>query len=36
MEIRDDRIVAGRLYGEEVEEEGADIDETVRRMAGTE
>jgi ketosteroid isomerase-like protein len=36
MEIRDDRIAAGRLYGEEVEEEGADIDETVRRMAGTE
>jgi len=27
------RIVFGRLYMEEVEEAGGDIDETVRRMA---
>lgn len=30
------RIVWGRLYGEEVERDGPDIDETVRRLAGTE
>jgi ketosteroid isomerase-like protein len=34
--IRDGRIAWGRLYGDEVERPGADIDETVRRMAGTE
>ena len=33
FEIRNGRIVAGRLYMEEVEEAGADIDETVRRLA---
>jgi ketosteroid isomerase-like protein len=33
LEIRNGRIVAGRLYMEEVEEAGADIDETVRRLA---
>lgn len=33
--IRDDRIAWGRLYLEEVEREGADIDAVVRRMAGT-
>jgi ketosteroid isomerase-like protein len=32
--IRDGRITWGRLYLEETEREGADIDETVRRMAG--
>jgi limonene-1,2-epoxide hydrolase len=31
--IEDDRIVSGRLYMEEVEEAGADIDEAVRRRA---
>jgi ketosteroid isomerase-like protein len=35
MGIRDDRIAWGRLYVDEVEQEGADIDETVRQMAGT-
>jgi ketosteroid isomerase-like protein len=34
--IRDDRIAWGRLYIDEVEREGADIDAVVRRMAGTE
>jgi ketosteroid isomerase-like protein len=33
FEIRNGRILAGRLYMEEVEEAGADIDETVRRLA---
>jgi ketosteroid isomerase-like protein len=33
--IRDGRIAWARLYGDEVERTGADIDETVRRMAGT-
>ena len=33
--VRDDRIAWGRLYTDEVEPEGADIDATVRRMAGT-
>ena len=33
FEISNGRIVAGRLYMEEVEEAGADIDETVRRLA---
>ena len=33
FEIRNGRIVAGRLYMEEVEEAGADIDQTVRRLA---
>jgi ketosteroid isomerase-like protein len=32
--IRDGRIAWGRLYVEEIEREGADIAETVRRMAG--
>lgn len=32
--IRDGRIAWGRLYLEEIDREGADIDETVRRMAG--
>ena len=37
FEIRSGRIVAGRLYMEEVEEAGPAIDETVRRLAtGTE
>jgi len=36
MGIRDDRISWGRLYVDEVEREGADIDTVVRRMAGTE
>jgi hypothetical protein len=31
--IRDGKIAWGRLYVEEVEREGAGIDETVRRMA---
>jgi ketosteroid isomerase-like protein len=34
--IRDDRVAWGRLYADEVEREGADIDAVVRRMAGTE
>ena len=33
FEISNGRIVAGRLYMEEVEEAGADIDATVRRLA---
>jgi ketosteroid isomerase-like protein len=33
--IRDDRIAWGRLYVDEVESEGADIDAVVRHMAGT-
>ncbi len=32
--IRDGRIASGRLYMEEVEQEGAGIDETVDRMTG--
>jgi ketosteroid isomerase-like protein len=36
MGIRADRITWGRLYVDEVEREGADIDAIVRRMAGTE
>jgi ketosteroid isomerase-like protein len=32
--IEDDRIVWGRLYMEEVEAAGEDIDQAVRRMAG--
>lgn len=36
MGIRDGRIAWGRLYVDEVEREGADIDAVVRRMAGTE
>jgi ketosteroid isomerase-like protein len=32
--VRDDLIVAGRLYMEDVEQDGAGIDETVRRLAG--
>jgi ketosteroid isomerase-like protein len=36
MGIRDGRIAWGRLYLEETEREGADITETVRRMAGRE
>ena len=36
MGIRDDRIAWGRLYLDEVQREGADIDPVVRRMAGTE
>jgi ketosteroid isomerase-like protein len=36
MGIRDDRIAWGRLYVDEVEREGADIDAVVRHMAGTE
>ncbi|MEY2532956.1 MAG: hypothetical protein QOF29_866 [bacterium] len=35
MGIRDDRVAWGRLYAEEVEREGDDIDAVVRRMAGT-
>jgi len=33
FEIRNGQIVSGRLYMEEVEEAGADIGETVRRLA---
>jgi ketosteroid isomerase-like protein len=33
---RDGRIAWARLYYEEIEREGADINETVRRMAGRE
>jgi ketosteroid isomerase-like protein len=36
MGVVDDRIAWGRLYVDEVEREGADIDAVVRRMAGTE
>jgi ketosteroid isomerase-like protein len=36
MGIRDDRIAWGRLYADEVEREGDDIDAVVRHMAGTE
>ena len=36
MGARDDRLAWGRLYSDEVEREGADIDAVVRRMAGTE
>lgn len=32
--IRDKQIAWGRLYLEEIEQEGADIEDTVRRMAG--
>jgi hypothetical protein len=32
--IRDGKIAWARLYFEEVEREGAGIDEVVRRMAG--
>jgi ketosteroid isomerase-like protein len=32
--IRDGRIAWARLYLEEIEQEGKDIEETVRRMAG--
>ena len=34
MGIRDGQIAWARLYLEETEREGADINETVRRMAG--
>ena len=34
MGIRDDHIVWGRLYMEEVEGAGEEIDQTVRRLAG--
>ncbi len=33
FEIKNGRILSGRLYMEDVEEAGADIDETVRRLA---
>ena len=33
FEMKNGRIVSGRLYMEQVEEAGADIDETVRRLA---
>jgi ketosteroid isomerase-like protein len=36
MSVRDDRIAWGRLYVDEVEREGDDIDAVVRGMAGTE
>ena len=35
MGIREERIAWGRLYAEEVEHEGADIDAVVRRLAGS-
>jgi ketosteroid isomerase-like protein len=35
MGIRDDRIAWARLYVDEVERDGAEIDAVVRRMAGT-
>ena len=34
MGVRDDRVAWGRLYVDEVEREGGDIDAVVRRMAG--
>jgi len=34
FEIKNGRIISGRLYMEDVEQAGADIDETVRRLAG--
>ena len=34
FEIKNGQIVSGRLYMEEVDQAGADIDETVRRLAG--
>ncbi|MGZ4278692.1 MAG: nuclear transport factor 2 family protein [Solirubrobacteraceae bacterium] len=36
MGISDDRVAWGRLYVDDVETEGAEIDAVVRRMAGTE
>jgi ketosteroid isomerase-like protein len=36
MGVRDDRIAWGRLYADEVEREGPDIDAVVRHMSGTE
>jgi limonene-1,2-epoxide hydrolase len=33
FEIKNGRVVSGRLYMEEVEEAGAEINETVRRLA---
>ena len=36
MGVREDRLAWGRLYVDEVEHEGADIDAVVRHMAGTE
>jgi ketosteroid isomerase-like protein len=35
FEVRSGRIVSARLYMEEVEEAGEDIDEAVRRLSGT-
>ncbi len=35
MGIREERIAWGRLYADEVQREGADIDAVVRRMAGS-
>jgi len=35
MGTREERVAWGRLYAEEVEREGADIDAVVRRMAGS-
>jgi ketosteroid isomerase-like protein len=35
MGVQDDRITWGRLYVDEVEREGADIDAVVRHMAGS-
>jgi ketosteroid isomerase-like protein len=35
MGVRDDRIAWGRLYAEEVQREGADIDAVVDRLTGT-
>jgi ketosteroid isomerase-like protein len=34
FEIKNGRVVSGRLYMEEVDAAGADIDETVSRLAG--
>jgi ketosteroid isomerase-like protein len=36
MGVREDRLAWGRLYVDEVEHEGPDIDAVVRHMAGTE
>ena len=36
MGVRDDRIAWGRLYVDDVDKDGADIDTVVRRMTGTE
>ncbi|GAA2727665.1 nuclear transport factor 2 family protein [Cellulomonas aerilata] len=34
FQVRDEQVVGARLYLEDVEREGADIDESVRRLSG--